>query len=302
MIGIYKITNVITNEVYIGQSVNIENRLASHKSALRHNRHTNIRLQNSFNKYDECNFIFEPVEICDKEALDSREQYWIDYYGGLNSRNNYNFRDASSHGTHSEHTKNLISQKQKGIKKPKGRMVCEEGRKILSECHKGLHPSEETRKKMSIAQSGRKHKEESKLKISMKNKKRFEDNPELRYEISKRMSNRVVSEETKQKLSASRLGYIHTDETKRKVSKSLKESYRSGKLKDKQKFITAWNITKNQTEWANLLDISRASIINADNKEQYIKEKILIKLVRDGVIDALVDGKVSMEDINFLLS
>lgn len=31
MIGIYKVTNKINNKVYIGQSINIENRFQQHK-------------------------------------------------------------------------------------------------------------------------------------------------------------------------------------------------------------------------------------------------------------------------------
>lgn len=47
MIGIYKILNTANNKVYIGSSININNRWAKHKALLRHNKHENPKLQNS---------------------------------------------------------------------------------------------------------------------------------------------------------------------------------------------------------------------------------------------------------------
>ena len=36
--GIYKIENLVDGKVYIGQSINVSNRLANHKSDLKHNK------------------------------------------------------------------------------------------------------------------------------------------------------------------------------------------------------------------------------------------------------------------------
>ena len=43
MIGIYKITNKITQEAYIGQSVQIEERFVDHKNPTNWNREKNKR-------------------------------------------------------------------------------------------------------------------------------------------------------------------------------------------------------------------------------------------------------------------
>lgn len=85
MTGIYKITNLITNKTYIGQSTNIEQRWEEHKF-YSNNEHT--ALQAAFKKYGISNFSFEIIEECSKEQLDEREIYWIKFYDSYN--NGYN--------------------------------------------------------------------------------------------------------------------------------------------------------------------------------------------------------------------
>lgn len=76
--GIYSIKNTVNNKIYIGSSVNIYKRLLKHRSLLRHNRHFNSILQNSYNKNLECNFIVEIIEIVPVGLIQEREQYFID--------------------------------------------------------------------------------------------------------------------------------------------------------------------------------------------------------------------------------
>lgn len=85
MTGIYKITNLINNKIYIGQSTNIQNRWEEHKF-YSSNEHT--ALQAAFKKYGISNFSFEVIEECPKEKLDEREIYWIKFYDSYN--NGYN--------------------------------------------------------------------------------------------------------------------------------------------------------------------------------------------------------------------
>lgn len=77
-IGIYKITNILNNKIYIGSSNNIEERLINHKSMLRNNSHTSIHLQRAYNKSNIDNFKFEILEECDLGLLNEREQYYLD--------------------------------------------------------------------------------------------------------------------------------------------------------------------------------------------------------------------------------
>jgi group I intron endonuclease len=76
---IYKITNEVTKDFYIGSAINFKNRKWSHICSLKKNKHKNQFIQNSWNKYGEDVFIFEIIETVDKkENLIVREQYWID--------------------------------------------------------------------------------------------------------------------------------------------------------------------------------------------------------------------------------
>ena len=73
---IYKITNIINNKVYIGQTVNtIKQRWNKHC-------HSNgcRSLYNAILKYGKENFNIEIIETLPIEELDEREIYWINYY------------------------------------------------------------------------------------------------------------------------------------------------------------------------------------------------------------------------------
>lgn len=76
--GIYKIVNLINGKIYIGSSKNLRVRLWKHRSLLRHNKHYNSHLQNSWNKYGENNFDYAILETCDEENQYKREQFYID--------------------------------------------------------------------------------------------------------------------------------------------------------------------------------------------------------------------------------
>ena len=85
--GIYKITNQINNKCYIGKSVNIEQRWISHKSEayLSHNKQYNYTIHRAFRKYGLENFSFEIIELVEKEQLNEREIYWIQFYDSFNT-------------------------------------------------------------------------------------------------------------------------------------------------------------------------------------------------------------------------
>jgi group I intron endonuclease len=76
--GIYRIRNSITNDIYIGSSINIKDRFSCHKSFLNKNKHHSIILQRAWKKYGPDNFYFETIEECLKENLIIREQYYLD--------------------------------------------------------------------------------------------------------------------------------------------------------------------------------------------------------------------------------
>lgn len=80
MIGIYKITNLINNKIYVGQSVNIEERIQEHKRLAFNEKFLNkfqYPLYLALNKYGLENFQFEIITECKEEELNKLEQYWI---------------------------------------------------------------------------------------------------------------------------------------------------------------------------------------------------------------------------------
>lgn len=82
MTGIYKITNKQNGKIYIGQSDNIERRLAEHK------RVKSQTIDNYINCLGIENFEFEIIEECKKEDLDKKEQEYIQKYDSR--KNGYN--------------------------------------------------------------------------------------------------------------------------------------------------------------------------------------------------------------------
>ena len=78
--GIYKITSLITEQAYIGQSVDIKERFRQHvKSGLSYTSATNKLYQEMYKQGPE-NFTFEVLEQVPKEKLNERETYWIEFY------------------------------------------------------------------------------------------------------------------------------------------------------------------------------------------------------------------------------
>lgn len=82
MIGIYKITNLLNEQSYIGLSVDIEKRWLRHKSNYKDssNKEYEKALYRAFRKYGVENFTFEVLEECDQTELSNREIYWISFY------------------------------------------------------------------------------------------------------------------------------------------------------------------------------------------------------------------------------
>lgn len=86
MVGyIYRITNTVTHQNYIGQTIDINRRKRTHYSTLKNNSHENPKLQASWNKYGAENFEFESweFEINSPEELNQLECEYIDKYDGL---------------------------------------------------------------------------------------------------------------------------------------------------------------------------------------------------------------------------
>lgn len=73
--GIYRIINIINNKFYFGQAKSFTIRKKKHFIALNGNYHSNLRLQNAFNKYGKDNFIFEIDNIISARAEIKKDKW-----------------------------------------------------------------------------------------------------------------------------------------------------------------------------------------------------------------------------------
>lgn len=77
-IGIYKITNLINQKIYIGQSSHIEQRWKEHCR-----NSSSSLISKAIKKYGKENFSFEIIELCLEEELDEKEAQYIKIYNSI---------------------------------------------------------------------------------------------------------------------------------------------------------------------------------------------------------------------------
>jgi group I intron endonuclease len=79
--GIYKITNLITDECYIGQSNDIYRRWSDHcKCGLGIDTPVGNKLYKAIQEYGLENFTFELLVECSQDELNEKEKYFIELY------------------------------------------------------------------------------------------------------------------------------------------------------------------------------------------------------------------------------
>lgn len=79
--GIYKITNQITDECYIGQAVDVYKRWNEHcKCGLGIDTPPGNKLYKAMQEYGLNNFTFELIEECTQSELNEKEKYFIELY------------------------------------------------------------------------------------------------------------------------------------------------------------------------------------------------------------------------------
>ncbi len=205
---IYKATNNITGESYIGYAVNgLKNRKLVHYSSK-----DNTYFHKALKKYGKENFNWIIVEhkVSDFEVLKELEIYWIREF---NTRvpNGYNMTDGGEGalGLHpSRETRKKMSEARKGIVySEETKKKISEGKKGCIPWNKGKSPSEETRRKLSEVNKGKKLSEETKRKMKG---------------CIPWNKGKSPSEETRRKISETLKGKKHSEETKRKISETLK--------------------------------------------------------------------------------
>lgn len=172
--GIYKWTNKITNDIYVGQSIDLAKRFIKYFNLSYLKNRETLVISRALIKYGYSNFSLEILEYCDIANLTEREQYYMDK---LNPKyNTLKIAGSSSGHKLSEETKAKIRKSLKGIyvkeKSPLyGRTHSEETKALMSLTRSkinnlGKTHTEETKELMRQKALGRKHSEETLLKMS----------------------------------------------------------------------------------------------------------------------------------------
>lgn len=102
--GIYKLVNTINEQVYVGQSIDIEQRFKEHIGMLEGNKHHAYKLQEFYNK-NKAKKGFKVTygiveEIDNGKYLNAREKYYIDFYDA--HKNGFNSIGLDGSPTHTK--------------------------------------------------------------------------------------------------------------------------------------------------------------------------------------------------------
>lgn len=104
--GIYKITNLTNNKVYIGQTTNFHQRKLDHFKKTAVNQRP-INLHRDMKKVGVDKFSMALLEECSVEDLDNREKYWTDRY----SKDHEMYNIVSGNPSYSSHNKKIQSKR-----------------------------------------------------------------------------------------------------------------------------------------------------------------------------------------------
>lgn len=168
---IYKITNIVNNRIYIGQTITtLAKRWSQHTTSTK-----NSPMYNAFRKYGIENFKIEIIcSALEPTYLNELEQYFIKYYNSMSPKG-YNLTSGGN---------SAFSRSEESRKKQRnamlGHTVSQETRKKISTTligrpgiRKGATHTDEAKIKISQAQTGRKLSDETKQKMSKTHKFRL---------------------------------------------------------------------------------------------------------------------------------
>lgn len=290
--GIYKITCLCNNKIYIGSSIDIQKRKYDHFRELLLNSHGNPKLQHAYNLYGKNNFEFEIIEIVEKTKNESdlefrrrlvkeKEQYYLDRLLFAKEKNNkfrelcfniHRIADSPMGLKHSDESRKKMSINNARKGKPNWnsgkKMSPEVLEKIIDTKKKNgtlnKPKSEEWKQKISRGNTGKKASLETRKKQSLAR-------------IGKSPINKGVprSQETKEKISISKKGTISWNkgikcrkETKAKLSIVNKgRKHTEEELNKVRKPVLQFNKNTGELikEWKSIADASMALNINKGN-------------------------------------
>lgn len=112
---IYKVTNLINNKLYIGQtSGKLKTRWSKHvRSSL--NFIKNSAFPQAIRKYSSKNFLIEEIDLCESnEEADYIEKYWIKFYKTQNNNYGYNIAEGGKTTRGIKHTPENVEKNRQG--------------------------------------------------------------------------------------------------------------------------------------------------------------------------------------------
>lgn len=118
MTAIYKIINHVNQKLYIGKTINPDERWKRHLCQARNG--FEKHLYNAIRKYGENQFSMEIIEWTEDDKANSREIYWIAYYDTTDKEKGYNKTTGGEGGNtwdlneHKEESSAKMSKSQKG--------------------------------------------------------------------------------------------------------------------------------------------------------------------------------------------
>ena len=210
--GIYQIRNSVNGKLYVGSSMDVRSRWATHRRELARGTHHSIKLQRAWNKYGCDSFALDVLIVCSQDMLLFYEQRAIDAYRCVATGYNISPVAGSPAGIkRSDETK--ARQREYSLNRTKTHIAA------LSAASAGKTHSAASREKIGESSRGRKHTEETKAVIAMNSRNM---SPESRAKISDALRSRVCSQQTMEKLAAAQRGRVYSAESRAKMSESGK--------------------------------------------------------------------------------
>ena len=204
--GIYLIENQLDGKVYVGSSINVEQRMEKHHRMLQGGYHFSAHLQAAWNLYGKDIFTFRSVEwVFYVDRLLERETAWIEKLHATDPLCGYNLSP--------------VAGSRLGVRST------EETKRKISESLLGHVVTAETCAKLSASNTGKHHTDEAKAKMSAA--KKGKSGPGLyltddgRRRLSEYHTGKQVSLETRRRLSESHKGLRQSEEAKRKKSEAM---------------------------------------------------------------------------------
>ena len=241
---IYKATNIVNGKVYIGQTkFTLENRKYGHLFGAKL---PNCYFHKALNKYGEENFIWEEIDYASSlQDLNDKEIDWIWFYYSNNSQFGYNMTKGGEGTLGRIKTQEECEQIRK---RQTGKKFSEEHKRKIGEKSKGRKKTKPFFDMLHKRKGSKKLYKNGIFQIVLKEdiNSFLNDGWEIYVDRVKRLKNenkvkkpRIVTKETRQKISKTLTGRKPSEETLKKRSASLKGKNKGKKHSKEQNDATS---------------------------------------------------------------